>query len=212
MTTMNAEEIGAAVGEAHRWGRTVAVHCQSAEAVKLALRAGADTIEHGTRLDDEALELFRRTGAILVPTLSTLFSVLELGETLNLTAKQREEMAVNRPLWLESFRRAREAGIPIAAGGDIGNRYPHGSNARELEFLVAQGLPPLRAIHAATGLAARALGRADRLGSLAPGKAAESRLWLVVQGGRPVAGTQRARSGEEDGAAGTAPPRAGVGA
>jgi imidazolonepropionase-like amidohydrolase len=206
MTTMNADEMTAAVGEAHRWGRTVAVHCQSYEAVKLALRAGADTIEHGTRLDDEAIALFRETGAVLVPTLSTLFSVLELGDTLGLTPKQRDEMAVNRPLWLDSFRQARDAGVPIAAGGDIGNRYPHGTNARELGFLVREGLSPLAAIHAATGLAARALHRADRLGSLAPGKVADlvvvdgdpladiailadpARIWLVVQNGRAVAG------------------------
>jgi imidazolonepropionase-like amidohydrolase len=207
MTTMNADEITTAVGEAHRWGRTVAVHCQSYESVKLALRAGADTIEHGTRLDAEAIDLFGKTGAILVPTLSTLMSVLEMGERLDLAPKQRDEMAVNRPLWLESFRRAREAGIPIAAGGDIGNRYPHGSNARELEFLVGEGLSTLEAIHAATGRAARALRREDRIGSIAAGKVADllvvdgdpladvkvlqdhSRLWLVVQGGRAVAGT-----------------------
>jgi imidazolonepropionase-like amidohydrolase len=206
MTTMNAEELGVAVGEAHRWGRTVAVHCQSYEAVKLALRAGADTIEHGTRLDDEAIALFRRTRAILVPTLSTLFSVLELGQALDLAPKQRQEMEVNHPLWLQSFRLAREAGIPIAAGGDIGNRYPHGANARELELLVREGLSPLAAIHAATGMAARALRRADALGSLVPGKVADllvvggdplgdirilqdpARLWLVVQCGRTVGG------------------------
>lgn len=206
MTTMNQEEMLAAVGEAHRWGRTVAVHCQSAESVKFALRAGADTVEHGTRLDDEAIELFRRSGAVLVPTLSTLQSVLDLGAALNLPAKQREEMAVNRPLWLASFRRAREAGVPIAAGGDIGNRYPHGSNARELEFLVREGMTPLEAIHAATGVAARALHRQDTLGALAPGKLADlvlvdgdpladirllqdmDRILLVLQGGRAVAG------------------------
>jgi len=206
MTTMNQEEMFLAVGEAHRWGRTVAVHCQSAESVKFALRAGADTVEHGTRLDDEAIALFLKTGAVLVPTLSTLQSVLDLGAALNLPAKQREEMAVNRPLWLESFRRAREAGVAIAAGGDIGNRYPHGSNARELEFLVREGMTPLQAIHAATGVAARALHREDSLGSLVPGRLGDlvvvdgdpladirllqdmDRLWLVLQGGRAVAG------------------------
>jgi imidazolonepropionase-like amidohydrolase len=207
MTTMNHEEMAVAVGEAHRWGRTVAVHCQSGESVKSALRAGADTIEHGTRLDEEAIDLLRTSGAVLVPTLSTLHSVLELGATLDLPAKQREEMAVNRPLWLESFRRAREAGVPIAAGGDIGNRYPHGSNARELEFLVQAGLSPLEAIHAATGMAARALHRQDTLGAIAPGLVADlllldgdpladirvlqdhARIRLVLQGGRAVAGS-----------------------
>ena len=197
MTTMSADELAAAVGEAHRWGRTVAVHCQSQDSVKFALRAGADTIEHGTRLDDEAIALFKKGGAILVPTLSTLMSVLEMGETLNLAPKQREEMAVNRPLWLDSFRRAREAGVPIAAGGDIGNRYPHGSNARELEFLVAQGLSPLEAIHAATGRAARALRREDRLGSIAAGKAAD----LLVVDGDPLADIVARGDEEADGAA-----------
>jgi imidazolonepropionase-like amidohydrolase len=207
MTTLNADEITMAVHEAHRWGRTVAVHCQSYEGVKFALRAGADTIEHGTRLDDESLELFGQSRAVLVPTLATLHSVLELGAQLNLAPKQREEMAVNRPLWTQSFRRARESGIPIAAGADIGNRYPHGANARELEFLVREGLSPHDAIRAATGVAARALRREGAVGVLAPGALADllvldadpladiralqdsRRLAVVLQGGRVVAGT-----------------------
>src|SRR5262245_48165215 len=119
MTTLSAEEIAAAVAEAHRWGRTVAIHCQSFDAAKFALRAGADTIEHGTRLDDEALALFADSRAALVPTLSTLFSVLELGETLNLMPKQREEMAVNKDQWLSAVARPRALNIPIAAGSDI---------------------------------------------------------------------------------------------
>jgi imidazolonepropionase-like amidohydrolase len=207
MTTLSEEEIRAAVSEAHRWGRTVAIHCQSYDAAKFALRAGADTVEHGTRLDDEAIDLFRRSRTVLVPTLSTLFSVLELGERLNLLPKHREEMAVNRPLWLDSLRRAREAGVPIAAGGDIGNRFPHGANARELQYLVEAGLTPLEAIQAATGTAALALRKEASLGSLSPGKAADlvvldgdpladirllqdrARIRIVLQGGRLVAGS-----------------------
>jgi imidazolonepropionase-like amidohydrolase len=207
MTTMNEEEIATAVGEAHRWGRTVAVHCQSFESVKFALRAGADTIEHGTRLDDEAIDLFKNRRTVLVPTLCTLYSVLELGQSLDLMPKQREEMAVNHPQWLESFRRARAAGIPIAAGGDIGNRYPHGDNARELELMVQEGMSPLEAIHAATGLAARAIHREGQVGALVPGALADlavldadpladigvlrdmGRIRVVMQGGRAVAGT-----------------------
>jgi imidazolonepropionase-like amidohydrolase len=207
MTTLSEEEIRAAVSEAHRWGRTVAIHCQSYDAAKFALRAGADTVEHGTRLDDEAIDLFRRSRTVLVPTLSTLFSVLELGERLDLLPKHREEMGVNRPLWLDSLRRAREAGVPIAAGGDIGNRFPHGANARELQYLVEGGLTPLEAIQAATGTAALALRKEATLGALSPGKVADlvvldgdpladirllqdrARIRIVLQGGRLVAGT-----------------------
>ncbi|MBI4504825.1 MAG: amidohydrolase family protein [Chloroflexi bacterium] len=207
MTTMSEDEIRAAVHEAHRWGRTVAIHCQSYDAAKYALRAGADTVEHGTRLDDEAIDLFRRGQTVLVPTLCTLFSVLELGEKLSLLPKHREEMAVNHPLWLDSLRRAHAAGVPIAAGADIGNRYPHGSNARELGFLVRAGLTPMEAIVATTSGAARALRKADTLGALSPGKVADvvvidgdpladirvlqdqARIRLVLQGGRVVAGS-----------------------
>jgi len=213
MTTLNEEEITSAVHEAHRWGRTVAVHCQSYESVKFALRAGADTVEHGTRMDDEALALFRRSRTALVPTLSTLYSVIELGAALDLAPKQRAEMDVNRPLWLDSFQRCREAGIPIAAGGDIGNRYEHGTNARELEFMVREGMSPHEAIRAATGVAARAIHREGVLGALAPGALADllviegdpladirvlqdrRRLRLVLQGGRTVAGTEWAGGG-----------------
>ncbi|MFI4987778.1 MAG: amidohydrolase family protein, partial [Alphaproteobacteria bacterium] len=206
MTTFSEEEVRTAIEEAHRWGRTVAIHAQSYDAVKFALRAGVDTVEHGTRLDEEAIELFKRSPSILVPTLCTLFSVLELGETLSLLPKQREEMAVNEPLWLASVRRAHAAGIPIAAGGDLGNRFPHGSNARELEYLVRAGLTPLEAIQAATGNAARALKRDKLTGALEAGRMADlllvdgdpladirllqdpARLALVLKEGRAVSG------------------------
>ena len=183
MTTFSEEEIRVAVEEAHRWGRTVAVHAQSYDAVRFALRAGVDTIEHGTRMDDETIALFKRSNAILVPTLCTLFSVLELGSTLNLLPKQREEMAVNEPLWLDSLRRAREAGVPIAAGGDIGNRYPQGSNAREIVHLVKAGLSPMEALCAATSVASRVLKRQQQIGTIEVGKAAD----LLLLDGDPLA-------------------------
>jgi imidazolonepropionase-like amidohydrolase len=163
-------------------------------------------------MDDETIALLARSHTILVPTLCTLFSVLELGEKLNLLPKQREEMAVNHPLWLDSLRRAHAAGVPIAAGADIGNRYPHGANARELEYLVQAGLSPMEALLAATSIAARVVRQADTLGALAPGKVADvlvldgdpladirvlqdhDRIRLVMQGGRAVAGSLWAQS------------------
>jgi imidazolonepropionase-like amidohydrolase len=206
MTTFSEDEVRVAVEEAHRWGRTVAIHAQSYDSVKYALRAGVDTVEHGTRMDDEAIAMFSRSPAVLVPTLCTLFSVLELGASLNLMPKQREEMAANEPLWLDSVRRAHQAGIPIAAGGDLGNRFPHGANARELEYLVRAGLSPMEAIQAATGNAARALRREKLIGAIEPGRMADllaidgdpladirllqdaRNLVFILQGGRLVGG------------------------
>jgi len=207
-SVLTEAEIRVAVEEAHRWGRTVAVHCQSFEAATSALRAGADTIEHGTRLDEESLGLFLSSRSVLVPTLSTLYSVLELGDSLGLLPKQRQEMEENFPVWRRSLAAARKAGVPIAVGGDIGNRYPHGTNARELELLVREGFTPMEAMVAATSMAARAVGRAADLGTVQAGKLADMILVegnpladikvlqdldlirLVIQGGRPVAGAE----------------------
>lgn len=182
MTTFSAEEIAVATEEAHRWGRTVAVHAQSTDSVKYALRAGVDTIEHGTRLDVESVAMLRASKTIYVPTLCTLFSVLELGQKLNLLPKHREEMNVNEPLWLNSVKLAHDAGIPMAAGGDLGNRYPHGTNARELEFLVRAGLSPLEAVRAATSVAARAIKRSD-VGVLETGRLGD----VLIFDGDPIA-------------------------
>jgi imidazolonepropionase-like amidohydrolase len=207
VTVLEEDEIRAAVEVAHAAGRTVAVHCQSLESAKRALRAGADTIEHGTALDAECCELFLRSGAVLVPTLSTPASVRELGERLGLAAHQRAQTEAIWARWHDSLRLARAAGVPVAVGGDIGNRFPAGTNAREIQLLVEQGSSPLEAIRGATSVAARAIGRGDELGALAPGRLADvlvvdgdplrdvavlrdrERIRSVFKGGRVVAGT-----------------------
>ena len=208
MTTISEDELRAGIEEAKRWGKTVAVHAQSYDSVKFALRAGADTIEHGTRLDEESIDLFRKSKAYLVPTLCTLYSVLNLGEKLGLSKKQRDEMKVNQPLWEASIREAHRAGVQIASGGDLGNRMPHGDNAVELEYLATLGIPAMEVLKAATSVAARAIGRGDRFGAVKPGLEAdllvvdgdpladlrvlqeESRLNMVFQDGEMVAGTE----------------------
>lgn len=182
MTTISEEELRAGIEEAKRWGRSVAVHAQSYDSVKFALRAGADTIEHGTRLDEESIELFRKSNSFLVPTLCTLYSVLLLGEQLGLSQKQRDEMKLNEPLWTKSIKDAYEAGVQIASGGDLGNRYPHGDNARELEFLVGLGMKNMDVIRSATSTAARAIRRSDRFGAVKPGLEAD----VIVVDGNPL--------------------------
>jgi imidazolonepropionase-like amidohydrolase len=96
--------------------------------------------------------------------------------------KQREEMAVNKDHWLSAVVRAHDANIAIGAGSDIGNRYPHGRNAREIEFLVRAGLSPMQALKAATGTAARILGKEGTIGALTPGAYAD----LLVVDGNPL--------------------------
>jgi len=185
------------------------VHAQSYESVKFALRWGADTIEHGTRLDEESIEMFKKSDSFLVPTLCTLYSVLQLGEKLGLSQKQRDEMKVNEPLWTESIKVAYKAGVQIASGGDLGNRYPHGDNARELEFLVDLGMNNMDVLRSATSVAARAIRRADRFGSIKAGLEADlivvdgdplkdikilqdlKRMNMVFQDGEMVAGSER---------------------
>jgi imidazolonepropionase-like amidohydrolase len=215
MTTMSEDELRAGIEEAKRWGRSVAVHAQSYESVKFALRWGADTIEHGTRLDEESIELFKKTKAYLVPTLCTLYSVLHLGEKLGLSQKQRDEMKQNEPFWTSSIKEAYEAGVNIASGGDLGNRMPHGDNAKELEYLVGLGMRNMDVVRAATSVAARAIRRGDRFGSVRPGLEADvivvdgdplkdiavlqdpARMNMVFQDGELVAGSEWKEPREE---------------
>jgi len=161
MTTMSEEEVGTAIAEAHRLGLRVACHSEAEESSLFAARHGADTLEHGTRLTEEAAAAMLASGSVLVPTLCTLHSVLRLGEELRLGEKQRLEMEANERPWLDSVRLAHEMKVPIAAGGDVGNRYRQGQNAKEIGFLRDAGLSAMEAVWAATSVAAAALGLGD---------------------------------------------------
>lgn len=175
-------ELRAVVEEAGRHGLKVAAHAHGIHGIKAALRAGVASIEHGSILDREALELFKANGAYLVPTRLAYQAVVERareGTLPDWAARKALEIA---PLADRSFREAVKAGVPIAFGTDSGV-FPHREAAREFILLVAAGLPPLEAIRAATLHAAHLLGREADLGTVESGKYAD----LVAVKGDPLA-------------------------
>jgi imidazolonepropionase-like amidohydrolase len=169
------------VDEAHAVGKRVAVHSHTAEATARALRAGVDTIEHATELDEACIELFLRAGATMVPTISIRSERAVRGRAMGqASAGVVAKYARVAEIGDASFRRACAAGVKIALGTDTWRslRDYWGQNAYELELMVERGLPPRRALLATTRDAAAALGAHD-LGSLDPGKLADL---LVVDG------------------------------
>ncbi|MBA2432158.1 MAG: amidohydrolase family protein [Chthoniobacterales bacterium] len=178
------DEAKAIVETARLYGKKVAVHAHGNDGVLMALRAGAHSIEHGTMLDDEALKLFRSTGAYYVPTLSTVNGYLErLAANPDAYApdvKKKIEWRIG--ITGESLRKAVPAGVKIAFGTDAGVSK-HGRNADEFELMVKHGMTPASAIQAATTNAADLLGMADQVGSLEPGKRAD----LIAVEGDPLA-------------------------
>jgi imidazolonepropionase-like amidohydrolase len=180
--TMTEEEIAVAVNEAHKYGKRVAAHAQSRGGILNALRGGVDTLEHGSELDDECIALLRQGRTTYVPTISNLYSYTEQGRKIGVAESVIAEVAVSAPAWIRSVELAHSAGVPIAMGGDVGNRYPSGQNSVELEMLVRHGFSPLEAIHSATRVAAHALGLTSEVGTLEVGKAAD----VIAVAGDPL--------------------------
>ncbi|MBI4280289.1 MAG: amidohydrolase family protein, partial [Armatimonadetes bacterium] len=171
------EEMAAAVDEAHLAGRRTCAHASVLGGVKAALRAGIDTIEHGIFLDDDAIELFHRTGAWFVPTVSTSFNRILRGREAGWSpAVNRWALNVAEP-WFTSLRRAVRAGVPIATGTDAG-----GDMVLEVSLFVRAGMPPTQALRAGTLNAAQALAREAELGSIEAGKRAD----LILVDGNPL--------------------------
>jgi len=169
-------ELQAIVQEATRHGLKVAAHAHGTEGIKAAVRAGVASIEHGSMLDDQAIDLMKRNGTYLVPTayLLTTFKFESLPPPIAAKAKQVI------PLAQASHRRAIRAGVKIAFGTDAAV-YPHGDNAREFAVYVGYGMRPADAIRTATVNAADLLGVTDR-GVIAAGKLAD----LIAVRGNPL--------------------------
>jgi imidazolonepropionase-like amidohydrolase len=176
------EELRAIVETARDYGLTVAVHAHGAEAIKRAIRAGVDSIEHGTYMDDEAIRLFKERGTVYVPTLMAGYWTMEKAkEDGYYPDAVRKKAAEVGPRMSATFAKAYKAGVKIAFGTDSGVS-PHGMNAHEFALMVGEGMPPMEAIKAATINAAKLLRKETDLGSVEKGKLAD----LIAVAGDPV--------------------------
>ncbi|MFP2924070.1 metal-dependent hydrolase family protein [Pyxidicoccus sp. 3LG] len=174
-------ELDAVVDEAHARRRKVAAHAHGAEGAKRAIRAGVDSLEHGSLLDDEAVELMKRKGTWYVPTAFAFQGVKELADQGNLPPDSVKKLQAVNQRREQVLRKAIAIGVRIAFGTDAGV-FAHGRNAEEFALLVEAGLPPAEALRAATVNAAELLGVSDRLGTLEPGKLAD----VVAVPGNPL--------------------------
>lgn len=165
------DELKAIVDAAHMMGRKVTAHAHGVSGINGALRAGVDSIEHGSYLDSNSISLFKKTGAYLVPTLLAGATVGQWADDPDsfLLPPQRAKARLVAPQLQAMARRARASGIKIAFGTDTGVSK-HGENAKEFPLMVAAGFTPAEAIRSATVSAADHLGKSDMLGSIEPGK------------------------------------------
>jgi imidazolonepropionase-like amidohydrolase len=177
------EEIRAVVLTARDYGFKVAAHAHGAEGMKRAVRAGVDTIEHGTFMDDETMALMKDRGTWYVPTITAGRWVYDRSkEDGYFPSVVRPKAALVGPQIQGTFAKAYKTGVKILFGTDTGVSA-HGENAREFVLMVEAGMPPMEAIKSATSVTAKFLEIDDRLGSVAIGKIAD----LVAVPGDPLA-------------------------
>lgn len=170
-------ELDALVTAAHELRRKTAAHAHGAEGAKRAIRAGIDSIEHGTFLDDEALRMMREHGTYLVPTLSVRSGIAESKFPPRVQQKADAAMKAQDAL----VRRALSMGVKIALGTDAAV-YPHGNNALEFVLMAADGMTPAQSLRAGTSVGAELLGLQTKVGTLEPGKLAD----IVAVPGNPL--------------------------
>ena len=166
------EEMKAIVDTAHGLGRKVAAHAHGAGGIKYAVLAGVDSIEHGSYINDEDIELMKQRGTYLVPTVYLEDWLIENVQVLGLTPNMIEKAKLVLPIAQQNLSHAFKSGVKVAFGTDAAV-YPHGLNGHEFGKMVEMGMSPLQTIQAATVNASELLGWADRVGTLEPGKFAD---------------------------------------
>lgn len=165
-------ELEAIVNDAHRLGRKVAAHAHGAEGIKFAVEAGVDSIEHGSFINEEDIQLMKQHGTYLVPTLYLGDWFLQNAEAMHVPSFMIEKAKIVMPAARANVAKAFQEGVKVAFGTDAAV-YPHGLNAREFAVMVQLGLSPLAAVQAATVNAADLLGWNSQIGTLEPGKWAD---------------------------------------
>jgi imidazolonepropionase-like amidohydrolase len=176
------DELAEVVAVAHSLQRRVAAHAHGTAGIKAAVRAGVTSIEHGSILDDEAVQLMKEHGTYLVPTLMAGEAVEQLAKSGGLKGERADKALAIAPVMRQSIRKAVAAGVKIALGTDAGV-MPHGRNAHEFTLMVQWGgMTPMQAIVAGTSAAADLLGWSAHVGSVAPGRYGD----LVAVHGDPL--------------------------
>jgi imidazolonepropionase-like amidohydrolase len=207
LPTLTSEEIEAIVDEAHSAGVMVTCHAGGGPGVLRAVKAGVDTIEHGNVLDDETTDEMAKRGTWLVP----MFWILNFHATTAPNEERRARYRETAKIAVDAFQLARQKGVRIAMGSDSGEHGLGGSMV-EIELMVKAGMTPLEALSASTLRAAECLRVDNLVGTVEPGREADllvldgdpladitvlqrrEQLELVLQAGRPVAGSRLAHS------------------
>jgi imidazolonepropionase-like amidohydrolase len=175
-------EMHAIVEAAHLLGLKVAAHAHGKQGIEAAIRAGVDSIEHGTYADEETFRLFKEHNTYLVPTILAGKTVAEMATIPNhFEPSVQAKAATIGPLIQGMFKKAYAAGVKVAFGTDSGVSN-HGENAREFGYMVDAGMPPMEAILAATRGAADLIGASDRIGSIQAGRYAD----IIAVAGNPL--------------------------
>ena len=179
---MTDDELKEIMDTAHGLGRKIAAHAHAADGINAALRAGVDSIEHGTYADAESIRLFKKTGAYLVPTLLAGDTVVQMANTSSFMSEAIKAKAIRvGGDMMDHFKTSYKAGVKIAFGTDSGVSK-HGNNAQEALLMAKGGMAPMDVLVSATVNGADLIGMSDSLGTLEPGKYAD----IIAMHGSPL--------------------------
>jgi imidazolonepropionase-like amidohydrolase len=180
--TYNFEEMKAGVDTSHQFGKKIAIHSYGPDGARDAVRAGTDSLEHATDMDDATIREMAKRGTFYVPTIDHNRYYIDNGDKIGYAPGYKERLQAFIPRNLETARKAHKAGVKIAMGSDaIYTMF--GENTRELGWFVKAGMTPEQALRTATTNAAELLGKEKELGAVAPGYLAD----LVAVEGDPLA-------------------------